>query len=128
MRLVLAEEGVEYRSRGTDIHANPEQVSPWYVRINPNCNVPTLIHRGKPVVESRDIALFVIDQISGEHRLLPGSVEREKVLELVDLHYKNCNIEQVTMGTMMANNMVCQTNFVPGRIAFTTFPNHSSLG
>ena len=43
--MVLAEEGVEYRSRGTDIHAAPEQVSPWYVRINPNCNVPTLIHR-----------------------------------------------------------------------------------
>ena len=63
----------------------------------------------------RDIALFVIDQISGEHRLLPGSVEREKVMELVDLHYKNCNIEQVTMGTMMANNMVSQTKFVPGR-------------
>ena len=54
----------------------------------------------------RDIALFVIDQISGEHRLLPNSVERAKVLDLVDLHYKNCNIEQVTMGTMMANNMV----------------------
>ena len=53
VRLVLAEEGVEYRSRGTDIHANPEQVSPWYVRINPNCNVPTLIHKGNPVVESR---------------------------------------------------------------------------
>ena len=62
VRLVLAEEGVEYRSRGTDIHAHPEQVSPWYVRINPNCNVPTLIHRGKPVVESKDIAIFVVDQ------------------------------------------------------------------
>ena len=103
---MLAEEGVEYRSRGTDIHASPEQVSPWYVRINPNCNVPTLIHRGKPLVESKDIAIFVIDQISNDHKLLPGSVEREKVLELVELHYKNCNIEQVTMGSMMASNKV----------------------
>ena len=106
---MLAEEGVEYRSRGTDIHANPEQVSPWYVRINPNCNVPTLIHRGKPIVESKDIAIFIIDQISNDHKLLPGSVEREKVLELVELHYDNCNIEQVTMGSMMTSNKVDNT-------------------
>lgn len=106
VRLVLAEEGVEYRSRGTDIHANPEQVSPWYIRINPNCNVPTLIYKGKPVVESKDISILIIDQISNDHKLLPSSADREKVLELVELHYEACNIEQVTMGSMMANNKI----------------------
>ena len=45
-------------------------------------------------------------QISNDHKLLPSSADREKVLELVDLHYKDCNIEQVTMGSMMANNKV----------------------
>ena len=48
-------------------------------------------------------------QISNDHKLLPSSADREKVLELVDLHYKDCNIEQVTMGSMMANNKVCYT-------------------
>ena len=76
----------------------------------------------------RDIALFVIDQISGEHRLLPNSVERAKVLDLVDLHYKNCNIEQVTMGTMMANNMVSWTNFAPRQKCFYQLPQPQIVG
>ena len=33
-------------------------------------------------------------------------MERAKVLDLVELHYKNCNIEQVTMSTMTANNKI----------------------
>ena len=58
---------MEYRSRGTDIHANPEQVSPWYVRINPNCNVPTLIHKGKPVVESRGGIQLLISSLTNAY-------------------------------------------------------------
>ena len=46
-------------------------------------------------------------QISNDHKLLPrDGADREKVLELVELHYKDCDIEKVTMGTMMASNKV----------------------
>ena len=45
VRLVLDEEGVEYKSRAMDIHKDKEQISSWYMRINPNAVVPTLMHR-----------------------------------------------------------------------------------
>ena len=54
----------------------------------------------------QDISIFVVDEISSAHKLLPSGPEREKVLELVELHYGNCNIEQVTMGSMMTSNKV----------------------
>ena len=45
VRLVMDEEGVEYKSRAMDIHKDKEQISSWYMRINPNAVVPTLMHR-----------------------------------------------------------------------------------
>ena len=70
VRLVLEEEGVQYKSRHFDIHSSMEQLNSWYLNINPNGNVPTLIYQGKPIVESRDISLFVVKEISNEGRLL----------------------------------------------------------
>ena len=45
VRLVLEEDAVVYKSRAMDIHGAKEQISPWYMKINPNAVVPTLIHR-----------------------------------------------------------------------------------
>ena len=45
VRLVLEEEGVTYRSREFDIHTEQEQMTEWYIKINPNAVVPTLMHR-----------------------------------------------------------------------------------
>ena len=45
VRLVLEEEGVNYRSRGFDIHTEQEQMTEWYIKINPNAVVPTLMYR-----------------------------------------------------------------------------------
>ena len=70
VRLVLEEEGVQYKSRHFDIHSSMEQLNSWYLNINPNGNVPTLIYQGKPIVESKDISLFVVKEISNEGRLL----------------------------------------------------------
>ena len=47
-----------------------EQLNSWYLNINPNGVVPTLIYQGKPIVESRDISLFAVKEISDEGRLL----------------------------------------------------------
>ena len=51
VRLVLDEEGVVYKSRFMDIHGAKEQISSWYMKINPNAVVPTLIHRYNIVSE-----------------------------------------------------------------------------
>ena len=62
--------------------------------------------------------------------MLPSSADREKVLELVELHYEACNIEQVTMGSMMANNKVCWAEeiFAMYRVTMVVWLQHSIRG
>ena len=40
------------------------------------------------MVESRDISVFVVDEISSNGKLLTKSPERQAVVDLVDLHFK----------------------------------------
>jgi len=102
-RLVLEEEGIEYRSRGVDIHSAMEQMEAWYLRISPAGLVPTLVYKGKPLVESRDIAMFAVEKISSLSRLLPKGEERQQVLDLVESHFK-LQVEELTMGTLLSDN------------------------
>ena len=63
VRLVLEEECIDYVSRHLDIHGSMEQLEPWYLRINPTGVVPTLVYRGRSVVESKDISLFIVEEV-----------------------------------------------------------------
>ena len=40
-----------------------EQLEPWYLRINPAGVVPTLVYRGKSIAESKDVSLFIIEEV-----------------------------------------------------------------
>ena len=40
------------------------------------------------MVESRDISIFAVDEISSNGKLLPKGPERQAVIDLVDLHFK----------------------------------------
>ena len=105
VRLVMEEEGVNYVSRETHIHKKKEQLTDWYLKINPAWVVPTLLWAGSPVCESRDIAIFVVDNLShNETGLL--SVNRDDVLEMVDLHYSEVLIEPLTFSTFASKNKV----------------------
>ena len=63
VRLVLEEECIDYVSRHLDIHGSMEQLEPWYLRINPAGVVPTLVYRGKSIAESKDVSLFIIEEV-----------------------------------------------------------------
>ena len=89
VRLVLEEEGVQYKSRHFDIHSSMEQLNSWYLNINPNGVVPTLIYQGKPIVESRDISLFVVEEISNEGRLL---LKQTKVRRILQMFFKSTSV------------------------------------
>ena len=105
VRLVMEEEGINYISRETQIHSKQEQSSDWYLKMNPAGVVPTLLWDGSPVCESRDIAIFVVDNLShNETGLL--SVNRDDVLEMVDLHYSECLIEPLSFSTLASGNKV----------------------
>ena len=105
VRLVMEEEGINYISRETQIHSKQEQSSDWYLKMNPAGVVPTLLWAGKPVCESKDISIFAVDNLSNnENGLL--SVNRDDVLEMVDLHYEQCLIEPLTFSTFASKNKV----------------------
>ena len=63
VRLVLEEEGIDYVSRHLDIHGSMEQLEPWYLHINPAGVVPTLVYRGRSVTESKDVSLFIVEEV-----------------------------------------------------------------
>ena len=105
VRLVMEEEGINYISREIQIHSKQEQSTDWYLKMNPAGVVPTLLWAGKPVCESKDISIFVVDNLSNnENGLL--SVNRDEVLEMVDLHYEQCLIEPLSFSTIACKNKV----------------------
>ena len=58
--LCLAEKGIAFTSRYVDI-LKFEQHEPWFVKINPNGQVPVLVHDGRVVVESTVINEYLDD-------------------------------------------------------------------
>ena len=60
VRLCLYEKGLAFRSHLLDLQAF-EQHRPEYLKLNPNGVVPTLIHRGEPIVESNVIIEYIED-------------------------------------------------------------------
>ena len=68
--LCLAEKGVDYESHYVDLH-HFEQHSEEFVRINPNGQVPVLIHDGNVITESTVINEY-LDEVFPEVRLVPA--------------------------------------------------------
>jgi len=67
--LCLAEKGIPYESHYVDLH-NFEQHSEAFVRMNPNGQVPVLIHDGNVINESTVINEY-LDEVFPEVRLVP---------------------------------------------------------
>lgn len=67
--LCLAEKGLEYESHYVDLH-NFQQHSPEFVAINPNGQVPVLIHDGAAITESTVINEY-LEEVFPEVRLAP---------------------------------------------------------
>ncbi|HZD51861.1 MAG TPA: glutathione S-transferase family protein [Woeseiaceae bacterium] len=67
--LCLAEKGLEYESHYVDLH-NFEQHSEPFVALNPNGQVPVLVHDGAVITESTVINEY-LDEVFPEVRLVP---------------------------------------------------------
>lgn len=70
VRLVLAEKGLEWVDRQVDF-LKREQISDWYLRLNPNGVVPTLVHDGVPLIESSVINEY-LDEVFPPCLLVPS--------------------------------------------------------
>src|SRR3954447_3579454 len=75
VRLTLAEKGLPERNKDWvehDVDLNKfEQLTPEYLRLNPNGVVPTLVHDGQPLIESSAL-LEYLDEIIPEPSLVPA--------------------------------------------------------
>jgi glutathione S-transferase len=70
VRMCLAEKGLNWESRYVDILAF-EQTRPDYLKLNPNAVVPTLVHDGRPVIESTVINEY-LDEVFPDMSLRPA--------------------------------------------------------
>lgn len=69
-RMALEEKGVPWTSRYTDIFRF-EQLTPEYLKLNPDGVVPTLVHNGNAICESTVINEYIDQAFSGP-RLVPA--------------------------------------------------------
>ena len=60
VRILLAEKGLEWESRHVSL-PDKENLHPEYLKLNPLGVVPTLVHDGRPVIESSIICEFIED-------------------------------------------------------------------
>ena len=71
VRLALAEKGISFESRVID-WSKREHLSDWYLAINPNGVVPTLVHDGEPVIDSSVICEY-LEEVFPAVPIAPGT-------------------------------------------------------
>jgi glutathione S-transferase len=94
VRIVLAEKGLEYRDRLMTLRG--DQFDAEYMKLNPNAVVPTLVHDGRPVIES-SVILYYLDEAFPNPPLMPKDPHQRALVrqynKLVDEYVHNsCTI------------------------------------
>ena len=76
--IALEEMGLPYEVKVVDFASN-EQKSPWYVKLNPNGRIPTLLDDGFALFESGAILIYLAEKTG---RFLPRDVQgRSRVIQ-----------------------------------------------
>lgn len=70
VRLALWEKGVDFTDRPVD-STRREHLSDWYLKLNPNGVVPTLMHDGAVVIDS-SVIMEYLDEVYPDNSLTPS--------------------------------------------------------
>jgi glutathione S-transferase len=94
VRIALAEKGLEYREHLMTLRG--DQFDEKYMKLNPNAVVPTLVHDGRPVIES-SVILYYLDEAFPKPSLMPQDVHQRAAVrvynKLIDEYVHNsCTI------------------------------------
>jgi glutathione S-transferase len=81
VRVALAEKGLEYRNHMMTLRG--DQFDPEYMKLNPNGVVPTLVHDGRPVIES-SVILYYLDEAFPATPLMPRDPHQRAKVRLVN--------------------------------------------
>src|SRR5262249_38242173 len=79
VRVALAEKGLEYKEHLIDLRGG--QFDPAYMKLNPNAVVPTLVHDGRPVIES-SVILYYLDEAFPHPPLMPKDPHQRAAVRL----------------------------------------------
>ena len=106
VRLGLAEKGLDWQDEIFNLQKG-EQHDPEYLKLNPNGVVPTLVDDDVVVIES-SIILEYIDQLGGDHQLMPSdkqAMAKTKVwlVRCLDIH---AAINTMTFSTVMRDKIL----------------------
>jgi glutathione S-transferase len=81
VRVALAEKSLEYRNHMMTLRG--DQFDPEYMKLNPNAVVPTLVHDGRPVIES-SVILYYLDEAFPATPLMPRDPHQRAKVRLVN--------------------------------------------
>jgi len=94
VRVALAEKGLDYREHLMTLRG--DQFDDAYMKLNPNAVVPTLVHDGRPVIES-SVILYYLDEVFPNPSLMPRDPHQRAAVrqynKLIDEYVHNsCSI------------------------------------
>ena len=95
-RYSLLEAGVPFEGRRMDIHIAKEQLSPWYLAINPAMTVPTLTDGEQSWLDSQTILKFAAMR-AGDRWMDADPALSIPIEQIVQAHY-DLPIERLTFG------------------------------
>jgi glutathione S-transferase len=81
VRVALAEKGLEWRRHAMTLRG--DQFDPEYMKLNPNGVVPTLVHDGRPVIES-SVILYYLDDVFPTPPLMPRDPHQRANVRIVN--------------------------------------------
>jgi ganglioside-induced differentiation-associated protein 1 len=81
VRITLRAKGLEWNAIRVDLFT-AEQYNPKYLKLNPKGVVPTLVHDGKPVIESTLICEYIDQTFAHAPHLIPADPWRQSRMRL----------------------------------------------
>lgn len=100
-RYALLEAGVVFENRLMDIHIAKEQLSPWYLAINPAMTVPSLTDGLQSWLDSRAILAYAATA-AADNWLDADAALRPCIREIVQAHYL-ISVERFTFGKALVS-------------------------
>lgn len=85
VRLALAEKQVEWTSQIVNTGPALENLEPWYAKLNPRLEVPTLEVDGELLIDPVEIAVYIDLHFHGPRLLPTDPAERAEVMRWVDM-------------------------------------------
>jgi len=81
VRITLRAKGLDWQAIGVDLF-KAEQYDPAYLKLNPKGVVPTLVHDGKPVIESTLICEYIDQVFARPPKLIPADPWQQSRMRL----------------------------------------------